>query len=134
MIHWYYNRHEDDERIDVINQVEEFIKKVIKHCPNENFKMVRFYGFYANSASKKYNMIKSFKRDPLLCSCGSQQTYVESYNPFEEGIKNNIQYKKNASTIPNTLNHTVNSKLQLMGDEFAEVDGELTCMCAGFSI
>ena len=47
-IHWFYNRHEDDERVDVHEHVYSFIQKVIRHCPNENFKMTRYYGFYSN--------------------------------------------------------------------------------------
>ncbi|OUQ23956.1 transposase, partial [Massilimicrobiota sp. An134] len=39
-----YNRHEDDKRIDVTERVERFIQKVIRHCPDENFKMTRYYG------------------------------------------------------------------------------------------
>ena len=72
--------------------------------------------------------------------------------------------RKNASTKSNTLNHTVKPELQLVEDEFlniepdetirmkcdrcgyeenvptwvldefAEIDSELTCMCAGCSI
>ena len=115
-IHWYYNRHEDDVRVDVKEHVESFINKVVLHCPNENFKMVRYFGFYSNKSSKiydkmaeltgkklkrkvqlkkerkaiakinkdkthyRYNMIKSFQRDPLLCSCGQVMTYIESYD------------------------------------------------------
>lgn len=47
-IHWFYNRHEDEKRIDVHEHVYNFIQKVIRHCPNENFKMTRYYGFYSN--------------------------------------------------------------------------------------
>lgn len=47
-IHWFYNRHEDDVRVDVIEDVHDFLNKVILHCPNENFKMTRYYGFYSN--------------------------------------------------------------------------------------
>lgn len=47
-IHWFYNRHEDDERVDVHEHVHCFIERVIRHCPNENFKMTGYYGFYSN--------------------------------------------------------------------------------------
>ena len=55
MIHWFYNRHEDDKRIDVTERVERFIQKVIRHCPDENFKMTRYYGFYSNRSTRHYN-------------------------------------------------------------------------------
>lgn len=128
-VHWFYNRHEDDKRIDVTEPVEDFINKVVLHCPNENFKMVRYFGFYSNKSSKtydkmaelvgkkvkrrvqlkkerqaiakinqkkthfRYNMIKSFQRDPLLCKCGEIMIYVETYDPFEGDIKNDRQYR-----------------------------------------
>ncbi|MDE6952250.1 MAG: transposase [Erysipelotrichales bacterium] len=128
-VHWYYHRHEDEKRIDVTEPVETFINNVVLHCPNENFKMVRYFGFYSNKSSKtydkmavlvgkkvrrrtqlkkerkaaakikqnkthfRYNMIKSFQRDPLLCKCGEIMEYVETYDPFEGDIKNDRQYR-----------------------------------------
>lgn len=47
-IHWFYHRHQDDVRVDVHEHVYDFIQKVILHCPNENFKMTRYYGYYSN--------------------------------------------------------------------------------------
>ena len=47
-IHWFYHRHQDNQRVDVHEHVYDFIKKVIIHCPNENFKMTRYYDFYSN--------------------------------------------------------------------------------------
>ena len=47
-IHWFYHRHQDDERVDVKEHVYSFIQKVIRHCPNENFKMTGYYGYYSN--------------------------------------------------------------------------------------
>lgn len=55
MIHWFYNRHEDDERIDVNERVESFIQRIIRHCPDDNFRMTRYYGFYSNKSVKHYN-------------------------------------------------------------------------------
>lgn len=48
MIRWWYNRHEDDKYVEVYEPVENFINNLIIHCPDENFKMVRYYGFYSN--------------------------------------------------------------------------------------
>lgn len=47
-IHWFYHRHEDDKRIDVYEHVYNFLNNLILHCPEENFKMTRYYGFYSN--------------------------------------------------------------------------------------
>ena len=48
MIRWWYNRHEDDQYVEVYQKVEDFLNDLILHCPEENFKMVRYYGFYSN--------------------------------------------------------------------------------------
>lgn len=79
IIHWYYQRHEDDERVDVKEHVYSFIKKVIRHCPNDNFKMTRYYGYYSNKYKsmldniyelygiKKKKHIKTLKERKELC-------------------------------------------------------------------
>lgn len=48
MIRWWYNRHEDEKYVEVYEPVEQFLNNLILHCPDENFKMVRYYGFYSN--------------------------------------------------------------------------------------
>lgn len=47
-IHWFYNKHEDGERVDVHQHVYYFLNDLVLHCPEENFKMTRYYGFYSN--------------------------------------------------------------------------------------
>lgn len=41
---YYYERHEDGKRIEETIHVYEFIKLLIKHIPDKNFKVVRYYG------------------------------------------------------------------------------------------
>ena len=41
-------KYEDEEYVEVYEKVEDFINNLILHCPDENFKMVRYYGFYSN--------------------------------------------------------------------------------------
>lgn len=129
MIHWFYHRHEDNKRVDVTESVYSFLNKVLMHCPEKNFKMVRYFGFYSNKSIKtynrmaellshkqkrveelkndrrvmiekrqkelhfRYNMIKSFQRDPLLCECGETMEYKESYEPFGGNDKNDREYR-----------------------------------------
>ena len=129
MLHWFYHRHEDNKRVDVRESVYSFLNKVLMHCPEKNFKMVRYYGFYSNKSEKtynrmvellshklkrkeelkkarramiekrqkelhfRYNMIKSFLRDPLLCECGEIMEYQESYDPFDGDDKNDRNYR-----------------------------------------
>lgn len=52
MIRWWYNRHEDEKYIEVYERAKNFINNLILHCPDENFKMIRYYGFYSNRNKK----------------------------------------------------------------------------------
>jgi hypothetical protein len=91
---FFYERHEDNKRIEVELDVFEFIKKVIIHIPEKQFKMIRYYGIYARNNKYKdkffklvnekiamelkklrkweYRILKAFGIDPLKCEkCGS---------------------------------------------------------------
>ena len=91
---FFYERHEDNKRIEVELDVFEFIKKVIIHIPEKQFKMIRYYGIYARNNKHKdkffklvnekiaielkklrkweYRLLKAFGIDPLKCEkCGS---------------------------------------------------------------
>lgn len=39
-------------------KVEHFIKNVIQHIPEKGFKLINYYGFYANRSGKKYALAK----------------------------------------------------------------------------
>lgn len=104
VVKFYYERHEDGERIEVELNAIEFIKKLIIHIPEKNFKMVRYYGIYANNNSKKdvklikfinekiadelkklrkwkYRILKAFGVDPLKCSkCGQEMKIQRIYH------------------------------------------------------
>ena len=98
-ITYFYEPHEDDglDELDkkgtvyVTEHIYEFIKKLIMHISEDNFKTVRYYGFYSsknkihpkrwisrskllelkNSTSWRVMIKESFKYDPLICKCGS---------------------------------------------------------------
>ena len=53
-----YTRHEDNKVVIETVNVYEFIKKVIIHIPEKNFKMIRYFGIYARRSKKKNNFIK----------------------------------------------------------------------------
>lgn len=96
---YYYERHEDGKRIEEKVHVYEFIKRLIKHIPDKNFKVVRYYGIYAkeHKHSKKIfkllneNVIKikellrkwqysielSFGYNPTKCSCGGKFIFFD---------------------------------------------------------
>ena len=97
-ITFWYNRHEDNKRIEETISIDEFIKRLIIHIPDEQFKMIRYYGIYArryknsNKLIKKlsivsYNIRKRLSRwresieltfhyDPGKCSCGQIMTFI----------------------------------------------------------
>ena len=89
---FWYDRHEDNERVVETIHAYEFIKRLIVHIYDEYFNIVRYYGLYAKKhkhSDKLFTMISPavatvrkqlanwrcrielyFKHDPLLCSCG----------------------------------------------------------------
>ncbi len=98
-IRYFYEPHEDDhlpeeERtgaIEVYEPISEFIKKLIVHIPDYQFKTIRYYGLYSSKGKKRLPnyrkkltylrhktglkwralLKESFDYDVLLCSCGS---------------------------------------------------------------
>lgn len=42
---WFYDDHATNERITVKEKGIDLLKKMIIHIPDENFRMVRYYGF-----------------------------------------------------------------------------------------
>lgn len=100
---FYYERHEDNKRIEETIHVFDFIKKIIIHIPNEHFKVVRYYGLYAKAhkhSSKIFKMLSqtqieirqqlrqwrlsielSFGYDPAKCSCGNFMIFFKLVIP-----------------------------------------------------
>lgn len=54
---YHYNRHEDDVYVSKTEDAHQFIVDLVMHCPDKNFKMVRYYGFYSNAYAKKLDNI-----------------------------------------------------------------------------
>ena len=106
---YYYERHEDGKRVEEKIHVYEFIKLLIKHIPDKNFKVVRYYGIYAkeHKHSKKIfkllneNVIKikemlrkwqyaielSFGYNPTKCSCGGKLIFFDLKIPKNKVLK-----------------------------------------------
>lgn len=53
-IDYYYEDHKTNERIDVHENVIDFIKKLVQHIPEKQFKMVRYYGIYATCDRSRF--------------------------------------------------------------------------------
>lgn len=112
---FHYNRHEDDAYVRKTIPALDFIKLLIQHIPEKNFKMIRYYGIYARhrETDKKIhravnpqahkillsltawrlNILSSFGYDPLICPCcGKVMDFFALYHrhtrvPLEEMYK-----------------------------------------------
>jgi hypothetical protein len=100
-----YTPHGSDELVYERLSAFEFIKKLIIHIPDKNFKMIRYYGFYSIRSSKHEQYLRrakkmdpsirealrknykswrrrifaSFLYDPIKCYCG---TFMERIQIF----------------------------------------------------
>jgi hypothetical protein len=110
---FYYERHEDGQRVVEKITAIEFIKRLIIHIPDEHFKMIRYYGLYARkhvNSSKLYLLQSNSKRlfrkrhsnwrarillafgvDPLACSCGHTMKLLEIFNPSKNPYVDNLR-------------------------------------------
>ena len=87
-ISYWYEKHEDNKRVEEKNHIFDFFKKLIIHIPEKGFHMIRYYGIYAMKKSKistlkrvKEKLAKPlkwldklflhFKCNPLKCTCGN---------------------------------------------------------------
>ena len=86
---WYEDR--EGKRHFVTMKVREFIKALIQHIPDRNFKMIRHYGAYSRRTKRKYSgylqrslrqatfedfVTKVNKRAPKCPNCGRKMTLV----------------------------------------------------------
>jgi len=99
-----YTPHGSDELLTETLHVFDFIKKLIIHIPERNFKMIRYHGFYLKRKRKQYllhqkrlqnleyfkilavhgswrkRILFYFNRDPLRCIyCGATLELVELF-------------------------------------------------------
>lgn len=100
---FHYNRHEDNKYIERTLPAIEFIKLLMQHIPEKNFKMIRYYGIYSRHRDIDKNLRKqrtseqrriftsftrwresillSFGYDPLQCpKCNSQMEILDIYH------------------------------------------------------
>lgn len=97
---FWYKRHEDGKKVTETMEVMEFIKRLIRHIPEEQFKMIRYYGIYAQHTQERplllkmvnekikemrlklrkwrIRIMKSFGYDPLSCEdCGGKMVVMD---------------------------------------------------------
>lgn len=108
LVTFYYERHQDGQRITETISAIDFIKRLIIHIPDEQFKMVRYYGLYAKKhkhssklflltplSKKKFleahsdwrmRILLAFGTDPLQCSCGSKMVLLDIFIPSKSPL------------------------------------------------
>lgn len=106
---YYYERHEDGKRIEEKIHVYEFIKLLIKHIPDKNFKVVRYYGIYAKEHKHSKKLIKllndiqiknreilrkwqysielTFGYNPIKCPCGGKFVFFDIKIPQKKVLQ-----------------------------------------------
>lgn len=88
MVTFHYNRHEDDKYVEETITAIDFIKRLIQHIPEKNFKMIRYGGLYARhrEIDKKLYRAISKEKHHILRSFNQWQTAILAafgYNPLE---------------------------------------------------
>lgn len=108
-VSYYYEQHEDGKRIDVTVHAYEFIKNLIKHIPDKNFKVVRYYEIYSKEHKHSKKLIKllnnaQIKIKEILrkwhfsielsfkCSCGGKMIYFDLFFPKNKVLFNPLSH------------------------------------------
>ena len=65
-IRYYYEDHKTEERIEVEENVITFMKKLVVHIPESQFKMIRYYGLYVTSNHVHKEKISEILKKLLL--------------------------------------------------------------------
>ena len=109
MVTFHYNKHEDNSFVKKTLPAIDFIKLLILHIPEKNFKMTRYYGLYArhreidNQLHKavpksKHRILLDFNTwrklflltmgyDPLQCpNCRHEMVFLELYHKHERVV------------------------------------------------
>ena len=98
---FWYQRHEDNNKVVEKIPVFEFIERLIVHIPDTQFKMLRYYGLYTKKSKHDDKLIKKMKPitvtirrklskwresiqltfgyDPIKCSCGNYMSFFNIY-------------------------------------------------------
>ena len=60
---FHYNRHEDNAYVQETIPAIDFIKRLIQHIPEENYKMIRYGGIYARHREIDKNLLRAISKD-----------------------------------------------------------------------
>jgi len=131
---YYYDDHESGSRIEVKESAIEFIKKVIIHIADRGFKMIRYYGIYANRQKREVKVLKmleerikeeyaklkswrmrivyAFGHDPLRCEkCGGKLKLKDivypKYGSVLEKIEERMKKEVEANVYAMQRDHAI---------------------------
>ncbi len=83
-ISFWYQRHEDDFFVVEKIHIFDFMARLIRHIPDDQFKMIRYYGFYASKKHKLYHSARKLIPEFKLAFKKSMNTWrnllVTSFN------------------------------------------------------
>jgi len=62
---FHYNRHEDEKLIVETIPALEFMKRLIQHIPEKNFRMIRYYSVYARHRESDKLLYRAISKQKL---------------------------------------------------------------------
>ena len=95
---FHYNKHEDNSFVKKTIPALDFIKLLIQHIPEKNFKMTRYYGIYARHREQDKKLFKVIptSRHKLLLSFNKwRNLYLSSkgYDPLQcDNCKHTMEF------------------------------------------
>ena len=95
-VHWFYNDHRTEERVDVTEPAVELLKKMIIHIPDDNFRCVRYYGFYNNKKQAQLERIYELM--------GKEKKSSRDKRKREEERKQKLKKLKLRTSVCDTFN------------------------------
>lgn len=119
---WFYHDHKDEKKHIVRDNAKNFIKRLILHIPNHYFRIVRYYGFYSNAATKTLNRChellgekkkkdystekRNAKRKELLDKLKYRTHLIDSFNrdPLKCKCGNYLRYAKTYNPLEGIKN------------------------------
>lgn len=87
-VEWFYHDHKDGKKYTVKEDAKSFIKKLFIHIPDNNFRTVRYYGFYSNKAGAELDQIHT-----LLSDKKKQDYSREVRSKKKEQLLNKLKYR-----------------------------------------
>ncbi|WP_315673281.1 transposase [Clostridium sp. 19966] len=133
-----YIRHGDNKKVIEKVSVYEFIKNLIIHIPEKQFKMVRYYGIYSRRNRHKnkffmlineklkqeyrklrkweYRIMKAFGVDPLRCKCGALMTFKDIVYPKYGSIRE-ILYERIKEQVEKNIDEIINTYASVKGSK-----------------